>query len=132
MWWVGEGGGGGGGVWKGGINLLLFVEGEKDVQILVNFSTLMDFLECALSNVTQEELVHPMHIVLDNWLYMRYLSSSLFFCVFSLVLLSSLPPHSTRLLSLPSLHWLLLLLFSPFPLILIHNIVYNALLRYVI
>lgn len=47
-------------------------EGSQEVQILVNFSTLMDFLECALANVTQEDLVHPLHIVLDNWMYIRY------------------------------------------------------------
>ena len=51
-------------------------EGEKEVQILVNFSTLMDFLECALVNIIQEDSVYPLHIVLDTWLYVRYVPST--------------------------------------------------------
>lgn len=48
-------------------------EGTQEIQVMVNFSTMMDFLECALANVTQDDLVHPLHLVLDNWLYLRYI-----------------------------------------------------------
>jgi hypothetical protein len=103
-------------------------EGDQDVQIIVNFSTLMEFLERALADLTQEDLGHPLHIVLDNWLYIRYE-----YHAYPLSPLSPLSFFHPTITPPPITHFLCLFFlfffsFSPF---VTYYLVYNNLRQYV-